>query len=495
MTENEKLFQTAMKAYLLSSEVSLNDLRAYGRVIGIESPTKKTKPVLIDEIIALFLGELAPVPVSSKGAPVKNKYIQPIVLNTINKICEEYKVFEKYENVVTEEKPISEVEAYNRAFFQNRPQAVKLVLESTTPTLYDEVASHVTYKGQLHKIKEVFYLLPLNCNDGEKILISDKLVEENDLREGDIISCWVARGSSALVATQVLAVNEVLIGSFTRSRFEEGVPCYPEGKIAFCGENEENATLKYFDWVSPIRKGQRTCVIAPPKAGKTQLIYDLACSAQKNNPNVYVFVLLIDQSPETVGKFRRVFGENALVYTTYEDDIEWQAFSAEFMLKRVMRYVEHGRDVLLFVDSMNALAHAYNETDASLGGKTLAGGIESKTLQYVKRFLGTARKFETNGSLTIVGASALETGNPADELICSELTAVSNLDIRLSGELASKRIYPAIDHLQTRTGEGTECTDLDIYLRNKFLPTHGAEAFLEKLFESKTQEELLQKLK
>jgi len=173
MTENEKLFQTAMKAYLLSSEVSLNDLRAYGRVIGIESPTKKTKPVLIDEIIALFLGELAPVPVSSKGAPVKNKYIQPIVLNTINKICEEYKVFEKYENVVTEEKPISEVEAYNRAFFQNRPQAVKLVLESTTPTLYDEVASHVTYKGQLHKIKEVFYLLPLNCNDGEKILISE----------------------------------------------------------------------------------------------------------------------------------------------------------------------------------------------------------------------------------------------------------------------------------------------------------------------------------
>ena len=480
MLENEKQFKTAMLAYLSSREVATNDLRVYARTIGVESPTTKKNDVLMEEITAILLGELEPVPISRHGAPVKNKVVNPAVLQKINALCEEYHIFDKYK----EKQPKSD-NVLPKLF----PKGTSLVFEDATEINQDE---SVAFCGQVSVLNGVTYILPLDAKNGKKILLADKLVEEHLLKEGDVVNCQAMQGRTTLVATQILSVNGFVAKSFTRSDFDEGIPCYPEEPLEL-GEVDKKS-LKYFDWVLPIRKGQRACIVAPPKAGKSQALYDLAISIGKGNSKTSVFVLLIDQSPEAVGKFRRAFENDKVVYTTYEDDAERQVFAAEFLLKRAKRFVEHGLDVVLFVDSLTSLARAYNETDESSGGKVLAGGMESKTLQYIKRFFGAARKIENGGSLTIVGAVSADTGNPADELVCSELVGVSNFEVRLSGDLAAKHVYPAIEPLKSKTGDGAPITQADQILRSKYLPKFGVESFLNLLGESKTKEDFYKAL-
>ncbi len=484
MSENEQQFKMAMLAYLASSEVSIGDLRAYGRVIGVDKPTTKKKSELMEEITQILLGELQPVMQSRKGAPVKNDFVKPTVLNTINKLCADYHIFDKFEKM----QPDPELFG---TLFPKRKDPTMLVLEDPSASGWEK---SVIYTGQLETLQGVHYLLPLDGKNGNKILISDKMIEENELREGDVVNCWAAHGKSTLVATEVLTVNELVVKTYNRSHFDEGIPCYPEEALSLAEEAENNSTLKYFDWVLPIRKGQRACIIAPPKAGKSYMLYDLAVAAQKKNAHTQVYVLLVDQSPESVGKFRRAFPQDRVIYTTYEDDADRQVFMAEFILKRLKRQVEHDKDVVLFVDSLSALARAYNETDASSGGKILSGGMESKTLQYLKRFMATARKIENGGSLTIVGTVSSHTGNPADDWIVSEMSSVCNLEVRLSETLSIKRIYPAIDPLQTKLGEGIAATQVDVLLRNTYLSGCDTEAFLSLLTESDCKESFFKKL-
>ncbi|MBE5744545.1 MAG: hypothetical protein E7355_00195 [Clostridiales bacterium] len=484
MLENEKQFKTAMIAYLSSSEVGTGDLRAYARIIGVKRPTTKKNNELIEEITAILLGELEPIEISHKGAPVKNDFVKPTVLDAINRLCKDYHIFDKYEKKQAKDDNILP------SLFPKVYDPTKLVLHDSSL----ESIESVVFNGQLTYFNNVYYLFPVDCRNGMKILVPDRLVESYALREGDVVTCHVVRGEKMLVATSVVTVNGLVVNSFSRTNFDEALPCYPVDDIEFAEENSSLA-IKYFRWVTPIKKGQRACIIAPPKAGKSHLLYELAFAMQQKDEKAPIFVLLVDQSPEAVGKFRRVFKEGRLVYTTYEDDAEQQVFAAEFLLKRVKRYVEKGDNVVLFVDSLTALAKAYNDTDASIGGKTLIGGMESKSLQYVKRFLGAARNMETGGSLTIIGTAETNTGNPVDELICAELTGVANLEIRLSGELASKRIYPAIDALKTKAGEGILATKEDELLRTNYLPKYGNEAFLSLLEKTNTKENLLELLK
>lgn len=485
MLENEKQFKTAMLAYLSSSEVATGDLRAYGRIIGVKSPTTKKNDELREEIVAILLGELAPVQISKLGAPVKNDFVKPTMLNAINQICNDYRIFDKYKQKESKNDKVF------GGIFPELPEEKNLVFNSEGTLSHSH---NVVYSGQLELLNGVYYLLPLDCRDGKKILIAEKWITECDLREGDVVSCWAMQGKTTLVATEILTINGLLVKSFERMRFEEGLPCYPERAFVCTGKSEKNTALKYFDWVSPLRKGQRACIISPPKAGKTQLLYDMAVAIKQNNPNTRVFALLVDQSPESVGKFRRLFKNDAIVYTSYDDDAEFQVFAAEFLLKRVKRHVEHGLDVILFIDSLSALAKAYNETDASSGGKTLVSGLESKTLQFIKRFFASARQLENGGSLTIVGTVATNTGNPADELISSELSSVANFELHLSDALAVKRIFPAIEPLKTKIGEGLETTPTDAILRSKYLPKFGTESFLALIASCDTQDAFVEAL-
>lgn len=482
MLENEKQFKTAMLAYLSSSEVSTGDLRAYARIIGVKSPTTKINDELREEIVAILLGKLAPVEISKKGAPVKNDMVKPNVLKNINQICQDYHIFDKYK------KPQPVDDSVLPTLFPRVQKTGSLVFEDTT--INDD---SIAYEGQLVCINEVYYLFPLDCKNGNRILIAEETVLQYALREGDVVTCRVRRGEKMLIATEVLSVNGFLAKTFTRVVFDEEIPCYPNEKLLLDGVKDKTS-LKYVDWVMPLRKGQRACIISAPKAGKTQYLLDLALATKNSKTKTVVLVLLVDQSPETVGQFRREFEKEQLVYTTYEDDAQLQVFAADFLLKRAKRLVEHGLDVVLFVDSLTALARAYNDTDDSIGGKTLAGGLESKTLQYLKRFFGAARKLEGNGSLTILATLAVDTGNPADEVICGELSSISNFELHLSSALATKRIYPAIDPLRSIAGGDFE-TKEEHFLRTKYLPKYGAEVFLETLSSAFSKDEFDEKWK
>ncbi len=467
--ENLKAYKEACKQYLRT--LGINDLRNYSRELGVAVPTKKTKEVQIEEVVAILCGELAPITKSNRGAPIKNDTVDQRILTRMTEIKEAYE--DKDEEAFFVEDSVSDYKERLRNFREKRLDVWRLEdPECAARTAY---LSDRIYRGQFQIFNEVGYLLPLDGRDrrAERIIIPPELAQKYDLREGDVVSCRAGKGEKALVVAQILTVNG-LVEKRERLAFDEAFACYPSEKIAFSKDGKnDSATLKYLDWLLPIAKGQRGCVISAPKAGKSTLLYQIAATASDLNKDVHTFVLLLDQSPELIGQFSRTVPIDNFVYTTYEDEADRHVFAAEFLLQRAKRYAEYGRHVLLVVDSLSKLAHAYNETEDSAGGKTLAGGLERNTLHYIKRYLGSARCMEGGGSLTIVGGVASSTGDPADELICNELVSISNWELRLDEILAAKRVFPALDHFNSRGF--IQNGETDTVLQEEVLKKHGKE--------------------
>ena len=476
MIKNKNEFKFACKDFL--SGFPLNALRSYGREIGVSNPTKdKKKNILIEEIVLVLSGEVPPQAPSRLGAPVKNDFVDPRIQEGINRICMMY----------TENEADDDPNHLKEQFQKLKENPHMLVVEDPNARELEKNGVPEVYVGQLETLNGVSVLLPLNCMDSStKIIVSVEMIRAFDLREGDVISCYAEKRHSVLVATTVLKVNGYPADSLRRGRFDDCTACYPYQKLNF--HDGKNATIiaKLLQWLIGVGKGQRGLVLAPPKSGKSMLLLEMANLAVKFNKGLTVMTLLIDQAPEAVGQFRKIVEEDNLVYTTYEEDPERQVFVSEFILKRAKRYAESGRDVLLIVDSFNALSRAFNDTDASLGGKVLAGGLESKTLHYLKRYFGTARCLERGGSLTVIGSLSVDTGNPVDDVLGAELSNICNLEICLSDELAKRRIYPALDLLKTR-GKGMSQVSgireeiLNAFIRNDYLPVFGIEGLYELL--------------
>ncbi len=474
MVDNKLDFKYACKEFLAG--FALNALRSYGREIGVSNPTKdKKKDVLIEAIVAVLVGEVAPQAPSLVGAPVKNDYVDPKIPEGIKRL----------RMISAANAANDDAYGYKQRLQQMKENPRVLVVEDPNAEQLKKQNVEELYRGQLETLNGVPMILPLNCMDSDKkVVISVEKIRAYDLREGDLITCYAEKRQNILVATTILTINDYVVDTFKRTDFENNTVCYPKEKITFYNEGKGNLSGKFLQWMIPVAKGQRGLIIAPPKTGKTKLLADIYVAATLHNPGICVFTLLVDQTPESVANFRKVYGNENLLYTTYEEEPERQVFVAEFILRRAKRLVECGRDVLLLVDSFNALAHAYNDTDASSGGKVLSGGLESKTLQYLKRYFGAARCFENGGSLTILGALCTDTGNPADDLLKSELTAIANQEIHLSDDLAKERLYPALDILKTRerldasvaTAEEAKLAKL---IRNQYLPAFGWEGVLQ----------------
>lgn len=446
-------FTLACKHYLRSS-VDIGGLRAYGRRVGLAEPTKLNKGPLIDKIVAILSGESAPETRSKRGAPLKNDYVDPQIIKTIDSLRAEYLGITTGYFETKEEPPFKE--RYQEFLKKNKEEWQMVVKQSDEYELEDfrEKYTQPIYRGQLQMVDGYAALLPLDCTrKKESVLIPTQLIQECHLMEGDVLSCTAVQGKQALIAQTIHTINDILIENFKRKSFETQDVGYPKTPLSFCSTIKQNSTsAKYVDWLLPINKGQRSLICAAPKAGKTALLYQLADAATTARTAPKVLVLLNAQSPEMINQFRKCFSSEDLLYSTYEDEPEKQVFIADYLLRRAKRYVESGIDTLLFVDSLNALAHAYNETKESEGGKTLPCGLESKTLQYIKRYFGSARTFEKGASLTICATLSVDTGNPADEVLGSELAAVANHQISLSGHLAAQRIYPAISLQQSTVG-------------------------------------------
>ena len=230
--------------------------------------------------------------------------------------------------------------------------------------------------------------------------------------------------------------------AYKRIKFDDLTPIYPEERIRLETIPNEYA-MRLIDIISPIGKGQRGQIVAPPKVGKTTLLKKIANSITANNPEIELIVLLIDERPEEVTDMKRSI-KGDVIYSTFDELPENHVKVAEMVLERAKRLVEHKKDVVILLDSITRLARAYNLT-VPASGRTLSGGLDPASLHKPKKFFGAARNIENGGSLTILATSLIETGSRMDDIIFEEFKGTGNMEVHLDRSLSEKRIFPAID--------------------------------------------------
>jgi transcription termination factor Rho len=230
-----------------------------------------------------------------------------------------------------------------------------------------------------------------------------------------------------------------------RARFEDLTPLFPDSRLRLeLDDDPLNMTGRIVDLISPIGKGQRGLIVSPPKAGKTTILKQLVYSVERNNPEVHLMVLLVDERPEEVTDMRRHVLNGEVVASTFDRPSDEHTQVAELAIERAKRLVETGTDVVIVLDGITRLARAYN-LSAPTSGRIMSGGVDSTALYPPKRFFGAARNIEEGGSLTIVATALIETGSRMDEVIFEEFKGTGNMELRLDRRLSERRIYPSID--------------------------------------------------
>lgn len=323
--------------------------------------------------------------------------------------------------------------------------------ESVTYTKTDEKSPDKTSnhaEGVLEVLSDGFGFL--RCNNyqtGEDdIYVPVNMIKKFNLKTGDYIigNSRLKRDTErfeALLYIQTVNGDKV-DASIKRKNFEDLVPVYPTERLKLVN-NKNDFSMRLINLIAPIGKGQRGIIVAPPKAGKTTLLKNIANSITENNPDVTLIVLLIDERPEEVTDMQRSI-KGDVIFSTFDEEPQNHTKVAEIVLERAKRLVEHKKDVVILLDSITRLARAYNLTVAPTG-RTLSGGLDPGALYKPKRFLGSARKIENGGSLTILATALIETGSRMDDVIFEEFKGTGNMEVHLDRKLQEKRIFPAID--------------------------------------------------
>ncbi len=283
----------------------------------------------------------------------------------------------------------------------------------------------------------------------DDIYVSPSQIRRFNMRKGDFLAGKIRPPKDGERYFALLKVNEVNGEAPEKSKnkilFENLTPLFPDERFTLEQGNgsTEDISNRIIDLVSPIGKGQRGLIVAPPKAGKTMLLQTMAQSIARNNPEVELIVLLIDERPEEVTEMRRsVRGE--VVASTFDEPPSRHVQVAEMVIEKAKRLVEHKRDVVILLDSITRLARAYNTVIPS-SGKVLTGGVDAHALEKPKRFFGAARNVEEGGSLTIIATALVDTGSKMDEVIYEEFKGTGNQELHLDRKAAEKRIYPAMN--------------------------------------------------
>lgn len=283
----------------------------------------------------------------------------------------------------------------------------------------------------------------------DDIYVSPSQIRRFNLRTGDTIAGKIRPPKEGERYFALLKVNEINFDKPESSRnkilFENLTPLFPAERLTLETGNgsSEDLTGRIIDLISPIGKGQRGLIVAPPKAGKTIMMQNIAQAITRNNPECHLIVLLIDERPEEVTEMQRsVRGE--VVASTFDEPPSRHVQVAEMVIERAKRLVEHKKDVVILLDSITRLARAYNTVIPS-SGKVLTGGVDAHALERPKRFFGAARNIEEGGSLSIVATALIDTGSKMDEVIYEEFKGTGNLELHLDRKIAEKRVYPAIN--------------------------------------------------
>ncbi|MDH4100518.1 MAG: transcription termination factor Rho [Nitrospirota bacterium] len=281
----------------------------------------------------------------------------------------------------------------------------------------------------------------------DDIYVSPSQIRRFNLRTGDTVSGQIRppkEGERYFALLKVENINfETPEAARDKILFDNLTPIYPMEKIKLEYETGDMST-RVMDLITPIGKGQRGLIVAPPRTGKTVLLQSIAKAIMKNHPEIYLIVLLIDERPEEVTDMQRQVVNGEVISSTFDEPATRHVQVAEMVIERAKRLVEHRKDVVILLDSITRLARAYNTVIPS-SGKVLSGGLDANALQKPKRFFGAARNIEDGGSLTILATALIDTGSRMDDVIFEEFKGTGNMEVHLDRKLVDKRTFPAID--------------------------------------------------
>lgn len=338
----------------------------------------------------------------------------------------------------------------------------------------------------------------LPCPDD--IYISPSQIRRFGIRTGVIVSGQIRppkdteRYFALLRVEAINFENPEIMGE--KIVFDDLTPLHPTERI-FLEKNSTELETRIMDLVTPIGKGQRGLIVAPPRTGKTVLLQKIANSITKNHPEVYLIILLIDERPEEVTDMARSVAAE-VIGSTFDEPASRHIQVAEMVIEKAKRMVEYGKDVVVLLDSITRLARAYN-TEVPHSGKILSGGVDASALQKPKRFFGAARNIEEGGSLTIIATALIDTGSRMDEVIFEEFKGTGNMELHLDRKLADRRLFPAIDITRSGTRKEELIVNPEEIKRmwmlrkvlNEMNPVEAMELLKNRLAKSKTNAEFL----
>ena len=335
----------------------------------------------------------------------------------------------------------------------------------------------------------------------DDIYVPQAQIKNYGLKTGDVVECTIRppkEGEKYFPLVDVRLING-RTPEFVRDRipFEHLVPLFPNEKFDLVSHTRPNISTRIVDMFSPIGKGQRGLIVAPPKTGKTVLLKDIANSISENHPDTYMIILLIDERPEEVTDMARSV-KAEVIASTFDEPAERHVKIADLVLQKAKRMVECGHDVVILLDSITRLARAYN-TIAPASGKILSGGVDANALQRPKRFFGAARNIENGGSLTIIATALIETGSKMDEVIFEEFKGTGNMELQLDRKLSNKRIFPSVDIMASSTRRDDLLLKQDtlnrMWILRRFLSDRNSvdamEFIKDRMERTRTNEELL----
>lgn len=373
----------------------------------------------------------------------------------------------------------------------------------------DRLDSGITAHGILEVLPDGYgFIRSANYLPGENdVYVSPSQIRKFNLKTGDIlegntrIKTQQEKFSALLYLTKINDIDPMR--AMRRTNFEDMTPIFPDERLRMeCGKT--STAMRIVDLLSPIGKGQRGMIVSPPKAGKTTLLKQVALSVRKNNPEIHLLILLIDERPEEVTDIKETIeGDNVeVIYSTFDELPDHHKRVSEMVIERAKRLVEHKKDVMILLDSITRLARAYNLT-VPPSGRTLSGGLDPAALHMPKRFFGAARNMRGGGSLTILATALVNTGSKMDDVIYEEFKGTGNMELVLDRKLSEKRVFPAIDIPQSGTRredlllsrEEQEAVDTMRRALNGMRADEAVENILNMYSRTRNNEELIQMVK
>lgn len=452
---------------------SIYELRQIGRAVGVQRPSDMKKIPLVESILAIAKNEAAPVSPSLRGAPPKS---------------------DMYDRAL-----VGEIERCRQMLAERTEEKLNVLQVNDGEAQGDEDGA--VYSGVLEFAEKYWFLRTQNyqISSMQDVFVPQSYVNEYHLREGDYILCKAKRRKERECPglTAVISVNGARPDKFAkRPRFESFQSYYADRRFTL-DSGDGNLTDRVIDLFAPIGNGQRALLVSPPKAGKTTMLKNIACSLVKNYPAAKVMVLLIDERPEEVTDITAAVRGAEIVYSTFDKGELHHIHAANLAMERAKRLVEQGNDVVVLMDSITRLVRAYNAITSS--GRTLSGGLDPLALTEPRKFFGSARNVGGGASLTIIATALVETGSRLDDVIYEELKAAGNSEIVLSRDMAERRVFPAVDIKSSGTRKeelllSSEELETAYKLRSLIGRSANAENVLDMMKKTKSNSELCDKI-